>query len=90
MSPPLREAKTPPTRNVLRGLPLMLIGAPGFEPGTSCSQSTARACKMRARPTHPAARPYGFPKVSHPERASCIRVAGFVTHDARTNVSSPR
>ncbi len=39
VSASLPEAKTPPTRNVLRGLLLMLIGAPGFEPGTSCSQS---------------------------------------------------
>ena len=42
---------------------------------------------MFAAPTHLAARPYGFPKVSH--FGTCILHAGcrVVTHDARTNVS---
>ena len=47
-----------------------------------------RWCARRSRPARILPRdPTGFLKFLISECASCTRVAGFVTHDARTNVS---
>ncbi len=47
--PSVSEAKTPQPYKPLQGLSLIVVGAPGFEPGTSCSQSR-RATELRHAP----------------------------------------
>jgi hypothetical protein len=95
--------QTPPAVGRLTGFPVIQIGVPGFEPGTSCSQSR-RATGLRHTPSLPANNLDDRDRLANPcahvsvhvsvhvgDWRSCLpRLAQTARHSSQPSASFPR